>query len=103
MLGIPANEALQVGGIMAVKMVTNEFVAMDGLKAVASGLSDRSVGILSVFLVSFANFSSIGIIAGAIKGLDEKQGNTVARFGLKLLYGSTLVSFLSAAVVGLIL
>lgn len=53
--------------------------------------------------MSFANFSSIGIIAGAIKGLDEKQGNTVARFGLKLLYGSTLVSFLSAAVVGLIL
>ena len=103
MLGIPANEALQVGGIMAVKMVTNEFVAMDGLKAVAAGLSDRSVGILSVFLVSFANFSSIGIIAGAIKGLDEKQGNTVARFGLKLLFGSTLVSFLSAAVVGLIL
>lgn len=102
-LGIPADEALQVGGIMAVKMVTNEFVAMDGLQAVAGSLSERSVGILSVFLVSFANFSSIGIIAGAIKGLDEKQGNTVARFGLKLLYGSTLVSFLSAAVVGLIL
>ena len=102
-LGIPADEALQVGGIMAVKMVTNEFVAMDGLQAIASGLSERSVGILSVFLVSFANFSSIGIIAGAIKGLDEKQGNTVARFGLKLLYGSTLVSFLSAAVVGLVL
>ncbi len=103
MLGIPADEALQVGGIMAVKMVTNEFVAMDGLQAIAGGLSERSVGILSVFLVSFANFSSIGIIAGAIKGLDEKQGNTVARFGLKLLYGSTLVSFLSAAVVGLVL
>ncbi|WP_369310704.1 NupC/NupG family nucleoside CNT transporter [Providencia rettgeri] len=102
-LGIPADEALQVGGIMAVKMVTNEFVAMDGLQAIAGGLSERSVGILSVFLVSFANFSSIGIIAGAIKGLDEKQGNTVARFGLKLLYGSTLVSFLSAAVVGLVL
>lgn len=102
-LGIPAEEALQVGGIMAVKMVTNEFVAMSDLQSVAAGLSTRSVGILSVFLVSFANFSSIGIVAGAIKGLNEKQGNTVARFGLKLLYGSTLVSFLSAAIVGLIL
>ncbi|MBO0155326.1 NupC/NupG family nucleoside CNT transporter, partial [Vibrio parahaemolyticus] len=62
-LGIPAEEALQVGGIMAVKMVTNEFVAMGDQKEVAATLSTRSVGILSVFLVSFANFSSIGIVA----------------------------------------
>ncbi|KLN96832.1 NupC/NupG family nucleoside CNT transporter [Moellerella wisconsensis] len=101
-LGIPADEALKVGGIMAVKLVSNEFVAMDSLTKIIGELSPRSIAILSVFLVSFANFSSIGIVAGAIKGLNEKQGNTVARFGLKLLYGSTLVSFLSAAVVGLI-
>lgn len=101
-LGIPADEALKVGGIMAVKLVSNEFVAMDSLTKIIGELSPRSIAILSVFLVSFANFSSIGIVAGAIKGLNEKQGNTVARFGLKLLYGSTLVSFLSGAVVGLI-
>ncbi|MCL6408964.1 NupC/NupG family nucleoside CNT transporter, partial [Dickeya dadantii] len=52
---------------------------------------------------SFANFASIGIIAGAIKGLNEAQGNVVSRFGLKLVYGSTLVSLLSAAVAGLVL
>lgn len=102
-LGIPADEALKVGGIMAVKLVSNEFVAMDSMTKIVADLSPRSIGILSVFLVSFANFSSIGIVAGAIKGLNEKQGNTVARFGLKLLFGSTLVSFLSAAVVGLVL
>jgi CNT family concentrative nucleoside transporter len=54
-----------------------------------------------VFLVSFANFASIGIVAGAIKGLNEKQGNVVSRFGWKLVYGSTLVSLLSAAFAGL--
>jgi nucleoside permease NupC len=32
-------------------------------------MSARGLGILSVFLVSFANFASIGIVAGAIKGL----------------------------------
>ena len=37
-----------------------------------------------IFLVSFANFSSIGIIAGAIKGLNEEQGNVVSRFGLRV-------------------
>ncbi|MBD2785026.1 NupC/NupG family nucleoside CNT transporter [Xenorhabdus sp. DI] len=102
-IGIPSDEALKVGSIMATKMVSNEFVAMQSLQEIAGQLSEHSKGILSVFLVSFANFSSIGIVAGAIKGLDEKQGNTVARFGLKLLFGSTLVSFLSAAITGLIL
>ncbi|MGL4486998.1 MAG: NupC/NupG family nucleoside CNT transporter [Yersinia sp. (in: enterobacteria)] len=102
-MGVPAHEALQVGGIMATKLVANEFVAMMDLQKVASELSPRSVGILSVFLVSFANFSSIGIVAGAIKGLNEHQGNVVSRFGLKLLYGSTLVSVLSASIAGLVL
>ncbi|PHM69158.1 NupC/NupG family nucleoside CNT transporter [Xenorhabdus sp. KJ12.1] len=102
-IGIPSDEALKVGSIMATKLVSNEFVAMQGLQEIAGQLSERSKGILSVFLVSFANFSSIGIVAGAIKGLNEKQGNTVARFGLKLLFGSTLVSFLSAAITGLIM
>ncbi|WP_409306717.1 NupC/NupG family nucleoside CNT transporter [Pectobacterium sp. B1J-3] len=102
-MGIPSHEALQVGSIMATKLVSNEFVAMLELQKVADTLSPRSVGILSVFLVSFANFSSIGIIAGAIKGLNEQQGNVVSRFGLKLVYGSTLVSILSASIAGLVL
>ncbi|MCS3431821.1 NupC/NupG family nucleoside CNT transporter [Klebsiella sp. BIGb0407] len=102
-MGVPAGEALQVGSIMATKLVSNEFVAMMDLQKIASTLSPRAEGILSVFLVSFANFSSIGIIAGAIKGLNEEQGNVVSRFGLKLLYGSTLVSILSASIAALVI
>ncbi len=102
-MGVPASEALQVGSIMATKLVSNEFVAMMDLQKIAGSLSPRAEGILSVFLVSFANFSSIGIIAGAIKGLNEEQGNVVSRFGLKLVYGSTLVSVLSASIAALVL
>ncbi len=102
-IGVPADEALKVGSVMATKLVSNEFVAMMDLQKMAGQLTPRSEGILSVFLVSFANFSSIGIVAGAIKGLNEEQGNVVSRFGLKLLYGSTLVSLLSAAIAGLVL
>ncbi|QTV84913.1 NupC/NupG family nucleoside CNT transporter [Klebsiella oxytoca] len=102
-MGIPAGEALQVGSIMATKLVSNEFVAMMDLQKVAATLSPRAEGIISIFLVSFANFSSIGIIAGAIKGLNEEQGNVVSRFGLKLVYGSTLVSVLSASIAALVL
>lgn len=101
LIGIPKADALQAAGIMATKLVANEFVAMIELQKVAAGMSARGLGILSVFLVSFANFASIGIVAGAIKGLNEKQGNVVSRFGWKLVYGSTLVSLLSAAFAGL--
>ncbi|WPJ16929.1 NupC/NupG family nucleoside CNT transporter [Raoultella planticola] len=102
-MGVPAGEALQVGSIMATKLVSNEFVAMMDLQKITSTLSPRAEGIISIFLVSFANFSSIGIIAGAIKGLNEEQGNVVSRFGLKLVYGSTLVSVLSASIAALVL
>ncbi|KEA52784.1 MULTISPECIES: NupC/NupG family nucleoside CNT transporter [Mangrovibacter] len=103
LVGIPQVDALQAGSIMATKLVANEFVAMIDLQKIAQGMTPRGLGILSVFLVSFANFASIGIVAGAIKGLDERQGNTVSRYGLRLVYGATLVSLLSAAFAGLVL
>ncbi|CAM4328939.1 pyrimidine nucleoside transporter NupC [Bacillus manliponensis] len=102
-IGVPANEIVQAGSIMATKLVTNEFVAMMDLSKLASTLSPRTVGIISVFLVSFANFSSIGIISGAVKGLHEEQANVVARFGLRLLYGATLVSILSSLIVSIMI
>ena len=101
-MGVPWHEAVNAGNIMATKLVSNEFVAMTDLAQGNFNFSDRTTAIISVFLVSFANFSSIGIIAGAVKSLNEKQGNVVARFGLKLLFGATLVSFLSATIVGLL-
>ncbi|MFD2443861.1 NupC/NupG family nucleoside CNT transporter [Bacillus sp. CGMCC 1.16607] len=102
-VGIPAAEAVQSGTIMATKLLSNEFVAMMDLGKVSDSLSSRTIGIVSVFLVSFANFSSIGIISGAVKGLNEKKGNQVAKFGIKLLYGATLVSLLASAIAGVMI
>lgn len=47
-MGVPASEALQVGSIMATKLVSNEFVAMIDLQKIAGTLSPRGEGILSV-------------------------------------------------------
>ncbi|WP_017756723.1 NupC/NupG family nucleoside CNT transporter [Calidifontibacillus oryziterrae] len=102
-MGVPFSEAVKAGGIMATKLVTNEFVAMMDLAEMTETFSPRTLGIISVFLVSFANFSSIGIISGAVKSLNESKGNVVAKFGLKLLYGATLVSVLSAVIVSIVL
>ncbi|WP_306795266.1 nucleoside transporter C-terminal domain-containing protein, partial [Pseudomonas sp. 32_A] len=100
--GIPWDESIAAGKFMATKLVSNEIVAMLQLTGSDDDLSERPIAIVSTFLVSFANFSSIGIVAGAVRSLKEKQGVNVARFGLRLLYGATLVSFISATVVGLI-
>ncbi|WP_027350735.1 NupC/NupG family nucleoside CNT transporter [Halotalea alkalilenta] len=102
LIGIPPAESVAGGSLIATKLLSNEFVAMLQLGQYTE-LGPRAVGIISVFLVSFANFSSIGIIVGAIKALNDPQGTEVARFGLKLLYGATLVSLLSGTVAGLFL
>lgn len=102
-MGIPFHEITQASNIMAIKLITNEFIAMMQLQSITDTLSPKSIGILSVFLVSFSNFTSIGIITGAIRSLNKKQGAIIAHYGLKLIYSSTLINTLSAVVTGLII
>ncbi|QTM98518.1 NupC/NupG family nucleoside CNT transporter [Sediminibacillus dalangtanensis] len=103
LMGIAPGELIQAGGIMGTKIVTNEFVAMLELQPVVDTLSEKTVGIVTVFLTSFANFSSIGIIAGTVQAIDSKKAVAVSKFGLKLLLGATLGSILSATMAGLFL
>lgn len=100
LIGIPWDEAQTAGSLMATKLITNEFVAIGEFMTLADDLSRKTQAMVSVFLISFANFGSIGIIAGSVKGLHSESGDEVARFGLKLVYGASLVSLLTATIVG---
>lgn len=100
LIGIPWGEAQIAGSLMATKLITNEFVAIIEFQPIAEEVSRKTQAMLSVFMISFANFGSIGIIAGSVKGLHNESGDKVARFGLKLVYGATLVSLLTATIVG---
>lgn len=102
-IGVPWHEAVQAGSIMATKLITNEFVAMLDFQKLAGDLTTRTQGIISVYLISFANFGTVGIIVGAIKGINGDQGNKVASFALRLLLGATLASIISASIIGLVL
>jgi nucleoside transporter len=101
LMGVPANEMIQAGGVMGTKIISNEFVAMLGFQEMIPSLSAKTVGVVSAFLISFANFSSIGIIIGTVQAIDEKQSGVVASFGLKMLLVATMASVLTATVVGL--
>lgn len=102
-IGVPWHEAVQAGSIMATKLITNEFVAMLDFQKLAGDVTTRTQGIISVYLISFANFGTVGIIVGAIKGINGEQGNKVASFALRLLLGATLASIISASIIGLVL
>ncbi|KRG08451.1 NupC/NupG family nucleoside CNT transporter [Staphylococcus sp. NAM3COL9] len=102
-IGVPWHEAVQAGSIMATKLITNEFVAMLDFQKLSGELTTRTQGIISVYLISFANFGTVGIIVGAIKGISSDQGNKIASFALRLLLGATLASIISASIIGLVL
>ena len=103
LMGVPWAEAVQAGGIMATKLVTNEFVAMLSFGEISTALSDKTIAIVSVYLVSFANFGTVGIVAGSIKSISEKQGHYVSKFALKLLLGATLASVISGTIMGIVM
>lgn len=100
-MGVPWSEAITAGSIMGTKLATNEFVAMLQLQPLVSDLSAKTVAIVSSFLVSFANFSSIGIIAGSIQAVHAEKASIVAKYGLKILLAATLASVLTGTVVGI--
>ena len=102
-LNIYGNEIFLSSQIMGTKIFTNEFVAMQELSKYAKDLSEHTQAVVLVFLVSFANFSSIGIIVGAVQALNKEASVKVARFSLKILYGAVLVSLLSAVIVGFVI
>ncbi|WP_068675650.1 NupC/NupG family nucleoside CNT transporter [Oceanobacillus sp. Castelsardo] len=101
LMGIPWNEVVQAGAIMGTKIVTNEFVAMLEFQPMLDQMSEKTIAVVTVFLTSFANFSSIGIIAGSVKGIDSAKASIVSGFGMKLLLNAILTSILSATFVGL--
>src|SRR5690606_32526089 len=64
LMGVPWQDAVQVGALLGIKTVLNEFVAYLQLSTLLGGggdLSPRSVIIASYALCGFANFSSIAI------------------------------------------
>jgi len=101
-LGLPLDEAFEAAQFMGTKLVTNEFVAMGELNPQLASLSKHMAAVLSTFLVSFANFSTIGMILGCLNGILKKEvSDEVSKNVPYMLLSGVLVSLLSAGMVGL--
>jgi len=99
-MGVPAAECSQVGQLLGVKTILNEFYAYFQLKAVAEGLSYRSMVISTYALCGFANLGSIGIQLGGIGGIAPGRRSDLARVGLRAMIAGTLAAFLTANIAG---
>lgn len=102
LLGLPWGEAWIVAQQMSKKIVTNEFVVMGEITKVIDTYNAHRRAVISTFLVSFANFSTIGMIIGTLKGIvDKKTSDFVSKYVPMMLLSGILVSLLTAAFVGL--
>ncbi len=104
-MGVPWAEASQVGSLLGIKTVVNEFVGYAELqKMMAAGeLSPRSITIATYALCGFANFSSIAIQIGGIGVMAPERKGDLARLGLKAMIAGSLATFQTATIAGMLL
>lgn len=102
-IGVPWHEAMQVGSLMGIKLVLNEFVAYLKMAdaITAHQLSARSIVITTYALCGFANISSIAIQIGGIGPLAENRRGDIARLGIRAVLGGTLATWMTASIAGL--
>lgn len=102
LLGLDPSTAWDMAGFMGMKLVTNEFVVMTQITSTVATFAEHYKAVLIVFITSFANFSTVGMVTGCFKGLVDKEKNDlIARNVGRLVLSGILVSLLSAGMVGL--
>lgn len=102
LLGLDPATAWDMSQVMGLKLVTNEFVAMGQVMDTITTFSPHHQAVLTVFLTSFANFGTLGMIIGTFKGIVDKERNElIAKNVGRMLLSGILVSLLSAGMVGL--
>ncbi|MEM7576611.1 MAG: nucleoside transporter C-terminal domain-containing protein [Planctomycetota bacterium] len=109
-----------VGGLIGLKLTTNEFVAFGELVSAASPptaeqiadnpaladapvLSERAAQLVAYALCGFANFASIGIQIGGITPLAPARKTELSRLAVRAMLGGALASACTAAVAGMFL
>ena len=103
LMGVPWNDAAQVGNLLGIKLSLNEFVAFGTLgDYINKGLiSERAIIISTYALCGFANFSSVGIQIGGISAIAPSRKSDLAKVGLKAMFGGAIASWLTATIAGI--
>ena len=111
LIGVPWEQAGIAGNLIGQKLILNEFVGYASLAPYLSNhaaaglpaLDSQTVVIVSFALCGFANFSSIGILAGGFGAVAPPLRPQVARYGLRVVAAGSLSNLASAAIAGAML
>lgn len=106
LMGVSAEDMVNVGQLLGEKTILNEFVAYISLGEMkAQGLfhDERSVIIATYILCGFANFSSIGIQIGGIGALVPEKRTILSQLGLMAMVAGTMACLFTAVIVGMLI
>ncbi len=105
LMGVPLGETVQVGQLIGIKTILNEFLAFIKMQEMigAGLLSPRSIVISTYLLCGFANFGSLAILIGGIGSLVPARKKEVVSLGIKSLIAGTLAKFMTATIAGILL
>lgn len=104
-IGVPWEDAIDVGSLLGTKIVVNEFVGYLDLSAlIANGTitTDKAVTMATFALCGFANFSSIAIQIGGISPMAPQRRKDLAALGLRAVVGGTLANLMTATIAGML-
>ena len=103
-MGVPWSESADVGTLLGLKTVVNEFVGYQEMSGMVSEgkLSARSQVIATYALCGFSNFSSIAIQIGGIGSIAPERKSDLARLGLRAMVAGSLACFQTATIAGLL-
>jgi CNT family concentrative nucleoside transporter len=105
LMGIAPADAQEVGSLLGLKTVLNEFLAYQDLaQQIASGaISERSAVIASYGLCGFANFGSLAILIGGMGGMAPSRRGEIAALGMRSILAGTLASAMTGSIAGILL
>jgi CNT family concentrative nucleoside transporter len=104
LMGVPWEDAAEVGRLLATKTILNEFLAYRDMQGLieAGALRPRSVVVSTYALCGFANLGSVAILIGGLGLIDPDRKDLVARLGLKALVSGSLAAFMTACIAGVL-
>lgn len=106
LIGIPWENAMVVGQMIAEKTIINEFVGFGTLvEAVESGeITDaRTIAIATFALCGFANIGTIAIMIGGLGALAPERRQEIAQYGPRALLAAILGNMMNGAIAGMII
>jgi len=100
LMGVDNEDLEQVGQLLGVKSVINEFVAYSELRDMKSSISQRSATIATYALCGFSNPSSIGMQIAAFSTLMPQRTVDISRVAFRAYVAGSVACFLTACVAG---